>query len=54
MLNAHSLILCTNLTYCARSQNTEYADLPGGFAGWPRDLNTRLPNKTVARLAAVF
>tara|TARA_B100000446_G_scaffold76312_1_gene72334 strand:+ start:614 stop:829 length:216 start_codon:yes stop_codon:yes gene_type:complete len=28
--------------------------LPGGFDGLPRDLYTRLPAKTVARLRVVF
>jgi len=28
--------------------------LPDEIAGWPRDLNTRLAAKTVARLKAVF
>ena len=47
-------IPCTNLTHCARNQSTEWADLPGGFDGLPRELYTRLPAKTVAQLRAVF
>ena len=47
-------ILCTNLTHCARNQNTEWAETADVCAGLPRDLNAKLPAKTAARLRAVF
>ncbi|MCD1630797.1 hypothetical protein [Marinobacter shengliensis] len=42
------------MTHCARSQNTEQAEVPGECAGLTRDLNARLVDKIVAELRAIF